>query len=314
MVPTSISTALLCFLHSWPFRLVVFHLLRDSLVRAMRQRWVSISLHSGAFFLPLRLEVRAPLYKGLPKEHNHRISTFVSVTIAIEASQRQQGAVLPLARSCLSEVLQRCCFWQQFGDRLSGPRVHPPSRRLVGHVKEFRRPAPSLTRAAMKKAGSEDPPSFPLGTAFKLRLYHSPLPVLHLYPVSDFCRSGPDPDPAAGLPGLTSDLPYHCCLAGGSLSCVRPRSLSPAPILTWTCWSASALPVSGVTHCSALSGAPGSPFPMEQTAVGLLFPKMTVRGLLLSFVPVTLALKNRWMCIHTKGQTSCSVYCVLTAS
>ena len=62
-------------------------------------------LNSGAFFLPLRLEVRAPVYKGLPEEHNHRFFTFVSVTIATEASQRQQGAVLPLAWSCLFEVL-----------------------------------------------------------------------------------------------------------------------------------------------------------------------------------------------------------------
>lgn len=91
--------------------------------------------------------------------------------------------MFPLACPCLFGVLQCCCFCQQFRGKVSGPRAQPPSTCLVDRVKKFSwlspRPAPSPSRAMTKKAGSEGLPSSPLGNAFKLRLYCSPLHVLH---------------------------------------------------------------------------------------------------------------------------------------
>ena len=98
-------------------------------------------------------------------------------------------------------------------------------------------------------------PSFPLGVAFKLRVYHC-FPHVTLQPCcSCVCTKlwppnlDLDPNPLAGLPGL--DLPRHWELTGWSLGCVWPWSLSPTLILTLTCWSTSWLlgAVTAPTSC-----------------------------------------------------------------
>lgn len=167
--------------------------------------------------------------------------------------------MFPLSCPCLFGVLQCCCFCQQFRGKVSGPRAQPPSTCLVDHVKKFSwlspRPAPSPSRAMTKKAGSEGLPSSPLGNAFKLRLYCSPLHVLHHSSCTcTQCQI------FAGL-ALTQWLCFPAWPVSSLLPCWVISELCLTLILTWTCCSLSGLPVSRVTHCSALSQCSRLTFP-----------------------------------------------------
>lgn len=211
-------------------------------------------------------EMRDPVCKWLLQEHNHRflhLCLWPQYSGQSKPTRSHASVCLPLSIWGAAMLF----LWQQFRGRLSGLRAHPPSRHSVAHIKSS---AVWVQGHLLHQPELEVRACPPLGISFKLRLYGSPLPVLHL--------------------------------AGGSLSSLWPWSLSPALNLPWTCCFASGLPVCRLIHCSVLAcSAPGSPSPMEQTARGLLFLKMTARALLSSASGI-LTLKNQSIYIHLKGQ------------